>query len=57
MCVDRRAGVVARMGFEFDEVRELKEDLWALADRYAGDDVRALDGGEAAGGELGEDEE
>ncbi|KAI0632877.1 tubulin domain-containing protein [Trametes polyzona] len=35
-CVDRRADVVGRVGLEFDEVRELKDDLWALCDRYAG---------------------
>ncbi|KAH9893938.1 tubulin nucleotide-binding domain-like protein [Cubamyces lactineus] len=37
-CVDRRAGIVARMGLEFDEMRELKDELWALCDRYAGPD-------------------
>ncbi|KAI0776815.1 tubulin nucleotide-binding domain-like protein [Trametes elegans] len=37
-CVDRRADVVGRMGLEFDEMRELKDDLWALCDRYAGPD-------------------
>ncbi|KAI0326804.1 tubulin nucleotide-binding domain-like protein [Cubamyces sp. BRFM 1775] len=37
-CVDRRADVVGRMGLEFDEMRELKDELWALCDRYAGPD-------------------
>ncbi|KAI0351612.1 tubulin nucleotide-binding domain-like protein [Trametes cingulata] len=37
-CVDRRAEVVAHMGLEFDEMRELKDELWALCDRYAGPD-------------------
>ncbi|KAI0668848.1 tubulin nucleotide-binding domain-like protein [Trametes maxima] len=37
-CVDRRADVVGRMGLEFDELRELKDELWALCDRYAGPD-------------------
>ncbi|KAJ8482568.1 hypothetical protein ONZ51_g5273 [Trametes cubensis] len=37
-CVDRRADVVTRMGLEFDEMRELKDELWALCDRYAGPD-------------------
>ncbi|KAI0370856.1 tubulin nucleotide-binding domain-like protein [Pilatotrama ljubarskyi] len=37
-CVDRRAEVVTRMGLEFDEMRELKDQLWALCDRYAGPD-------------------
>lgn len=37
-CADRRADVVVRMGLEFDEMRELKDDLWALCDRYAGPD-------------------
>ncbi|KAI8972555.1 tubulin domain-containing protein [Trametes punicea] len=37
-CVDRRAEVVTRMGLEFDEMRELKDELWALCDRYAGPD-------------------
>ena len=41
------------MGLEFDEVRELGDELWALADRYAGDE--AAD--EAEGEALGEDEE
>ena len=27
------------MGLEFDEVRELGDELWALADRYAGDEA------------------
>ncbi|OSD03670.1 tubulin nucleotide-binding domain-like protein [Trametes coccinea BRFM310] len=37
-CIDRRADVATRMGLEFDELRELKDDLWALCDRYAGPD-------------------
>ncbi|OJT12345.1 Protein dml-1 [Trametes pubescens] len=37
-CADRRADVIVRMGMEFDEMRELKDDLWALCDRYAGPD-------------------
>ncbi|TFK82016.1 tubulin nucleotide-binding domain-like protein [Polyporus arcularius HHB13444] len=53
-CVDRRAEVVLRMGLEFDEVRELKDELWALCDQYAGDDGGE---GEDGGEEVGEDEE
>ena len=55
-CVDRRAEVVVRMGLEPDEVRELRDDLWGLCDRYAG-------ANEEGGGiedeemEMGEDEE
>ena len=54
-CVDRRADVVVRMGLEFDEVRELKDELWVLADRYAGEDGRA--DALTDEDELGEDEE
>ncbi|KAI0717734.1 tubulin nucleotide-binding domain-like protein [Cerioporus squamosus] len=54
-CVDRRAEVVLRMGLEFDEVRELKDELWALCDLYAGDDRGEDDGSGDA--EVGEDEE
>ena len=54
-CVDRRAEVVAKMGLEFDEVRELKDELWALCDRFAAaDDIGGEEGGEV---EMGEDEE
>ena len=54
-CVDRRSEVVVRMGLEFDEIRELKDELWALCDLYAGDAVE----GEGTEGEddIGEDEE
>nr|VWO95844.1 Lon protease (EC (ATP-dependent protease La) [Ganoderma boninense] len=55
-CVDRRAEVVTRMGLEFDEVRELKDELWALCDRYAAAD-EDLGGGEGEDVEMGEDEE
>ena len=43
------------MGLEFDEIRELKDELWALCDLYAGDAVE----GEGTEGEddIGEDEE
>ena len=54
-CVDRRSEVVVRMGLEFDEMRELKDDLWALCDQYAGDEGGY--GGEGEEEELGEDEE
>ncbi|KAH9922329.1 tubulin nucleotide-binding domain-like protein [Epithele typhae] len=54
-CVDRRAAVVVHMGLEFDDVRELKDDLWALCDRYAGDDAHGT--GPEAEDEFGEDEE
>ncbi|KAI0830163.1 tubulin nucleotide-binding domain-like protein [Trametes gibbosa] len=53
-CVDRRAGVVVRMSLEYDEVRELKDDLWALCDRYAGEEGWR-EGEDAVA--LGEDEE
>ncbi|KAI9068825.1 tubulin nucleotide-binding domain-like protein [Trametes sanguinea] len=53
-CVDRRAEVVARMGLEFDEMRELKDHLWALCDRYAGPDEEWRNEKEDA---LSEDEE
>ena len=43
------------MGLEFDEVRELKDELWVLADRYAGEDGRA--DALTDEDELGEDEE
>ena len=53
--MDRRAEVVAKMGLEFDEVRELKDELWALCDRFAAaDDIGGEEGGEV---EMGEDEE
>ena len=52
-CVDRRAEVVERMGLEFDEVRELKDDMWALCDLYTAD----VGGVESDDGVLGEDEE
>ena len=52
--MDRRAEVVAKMGLEFDEVRELKDELWALCDRYAAsDDIGGEEGEEV---EMGEDE-
>ncbi|RPD60763.1 tubulin nucleotide-binding domain-like protein [Lentinus tigrinus ALCF2SS1-6] len=53
-CVDRRAEVIVRMGLEFDEVRELKDELWALCDLYAGDTGEDLSVG--SGDEIGEDE-
>ncbi len=37
------------MGLEYDEVKELKDDMWALCDLY----VEDSDGG----GERGEEEE
>ncbi|KAI1790586.1 tubulin nucleotide-binding domain-like protein [Ganoderma leucocontextum] len=55
-CVDRRAEVIARMGLEFDEVRDLKDELWALCDRYAASDEGG-GGREDDGVEMGEDEE
>ncbi|KAI0742723.1 tubulin nucleotide-binding domain-like protein [Daedaleopsis nitida] len=51
-CVDRRAEVVVRMGLEFDEMKELKDEMWALSDLYAGDQ-----GEDLSEDELGEDEE
>ncbi|KAM5532691.1 hypothetical protein V8D89_013660 [Ganoderma adspersum] len=54
-CVDRRAEVVTKMGLEFDEVRELKDELWALCDRYAAADEGG--GMEDEEVEMGEDEE
>ncbi|TBU44587.1 tubulin nucleotide-binding domain-like protein [Dichomitus squalens] len=53
-CVDKRAEVVTRMGLEFDEIRDLKDDLWALCDQYADD---GGEGREDADEEIGEDEE
>ena len=41
------------MGLEFDEVRELKDDMWALCDMYTAD----AGGAESDEGVLGEDEE
>ena len=51
--MDRRSEVVVRMGLEYDEVRELKDDMWALCDQYAED----KDGHEEQEEEVGEDEE
>ena len=44
------------MGLELDEVRELRDDLWALCDRYAAADE---EGGGMGDEEvvMGEDEE
>ena len=53
-CVDRRAEVATQMGLEFDEVKELKDDMWALCDQYAADGGEGLSGEEE---DLGEDEE
>ncbi|PIL25907.1 hypothetical protein GSI_11660 [Ganoderma sinense ZZ0214-1] len=55
-CVDRRAEVVTKMGLEFDEVRELKDEMWALCDRYAAADEEG-GGMEDEEVEMGEDEE
>ncbi|KAI0759132.1 tubulin nucleotide-binding domain-like protein [Fomes fomentarius] len=55
-CVDRHSEVVVRMGLEYDELKELKDDMWALCDRY----VEDSDEGGARGEEeekAGEDEE
>ncbi len=54
-CVDRRAEVTTKMGLELDEVRELKDELWALCDRYAAADEGGGGGGEREV-EMGEDE-
>ena len=53
-CVDKRAEVVTRMGLEFDEIRDLKDELWALCDQYADE---GGEGWQEADVEMGEDEE
>lgn len=51
-CVRRRADEVIRMGLNFDDIKELKDELWALSDAYAGDGWKSDDADA-----LGEDEE
>ena len=52
-CLGRHADVVARMGLETDDIRELRDTLWALEDAYRADDENALSEKDV----LGEDEE
>ena len=52
-CLGRHADVVARMGLEADDVKELRDTLWALEDAYQGDE----EGIPSESEELGEDEE
>lgn len=52
-CLGRHADVVARMGLEADDVKELRDALWALEDAYRGDEDDLLDDADDAG----EDEE
>jgi hypothetical protein len=51
-CLGRHADVVRRMGLEMDDIRELRDTLWALEDAYREEDDDAM-GDEI----LGEDEE
>lgn len=53
-CARLRPDVLGAMGVEKDEVRELRDGLWALRDEYAGADDSEL---EAEAETLGEDEE
>lgn len=52
-CLTKHADVVSRMGLETDDVKELRETMWSLEDKYRDDEgvVGSDDGG------LGEDEE
>ncbi|EKM52417.1 uncharacterized protein PHACADRAFT_211670 [Phanerochaete carnosa HHB-10118-sp] len=50
-CLGQRRDVVTRMGLEVDDVRELRDNLWALEDAYKIDEEVSDDD------ELGEDEE
>lgn len=52
-CLGRHADVVQRMGLEPDDIRELREELWALEDAYK--DESAEDGLDEA--KMGEDED
>ncbi|KAI0085539.1 Misato segment II tubulin-like domain-containing protein [Irpex rosettiformis] len=52
-CLTRHSDVVARMGVELEEIKELKESMWALEDAYKSDD----DGVNSEDPGLGEDEE
>ena len=52
-CLGRHADVVTRMGLEADDVKELRDTLWALEDAYKGDEEDVPDDA----GDLGEDEE
>lgn len=45
--------VIERMGLEVDEMKELRDELWALGDGCAEDVDEGLEEGE----QLGEDEE
>lgn len=52
-CLGKHAAVVSRMGLETDDIRELRDNLWTLADGYedvAEEDILGSDG-------LGQDEE
>lgn len=49
-CTKRHADVTAQMGLEADELRGLRDELWAMCDAFP-------EGGNHAEEDLGEDEE
>jgi hypothetical protein len=53
-CLTRHSDLIARMGLEKDEVKELRETMFMLEDAYRNED---LDGFDSDVDELGEDEE
>ena len=52
-CLGKHADVVARMGLEVDDVKELRDSLWVLEDAYRGDEEDFMSDEDT----LGEDEE
>ena len=49
-CLGQHRDVVTRMGLEADDVKELRDEMWALEDAYRVEE-------EAGDEEMGEDEE
>lgn len=53
-CGKQHGGIAARMAVEADELRDLKETMWAIHDTYAGEEGFSSGGVDA---DMGEDEE
>ena len=51
-CLTKYPDVIARMGVEPDEIKELKESMWTLEDAYKNDDDWTM-----SDDIMGEDEE